>query len=82
MFYSTFMIISSFILYRTLEICDLRCRVNWTWEKMKGKKEKYGFPGSPVVENLPCNAGDTGFISGQKTKIPHTWGAIKPVCHN
>ena len=28
------------------------------------------FPGSPMVKNLPCNAGDTGSIPGQETKIP------------
>ena len=27
------------------------------------------FPGSPVVKNLPANAGDTGLIPGQGTKI-------------
>ena len=30
------------------------------------------FLGSPVVKNLPCNAGNTGSISGLGTKIPHT----------
>ena len=29
------------------------------------------FPGGPVVKNLPSNAGDTGSVSGQGTKIPH-----------
>ena len=29
------------------------------------------FPGGPVVENLPCKAGDLGSVSGQETKIPH-----------
>ena len=29
------------------------------------------FPGGPVVKNLPGNAGDTGLIPGQETKIPH-----------
>ena len=29
------------------------------------------FPGGPVVENLPSNAGDTGSIPGWETKIPH-----------
>ena len=28
------------------------------------------FPNGPVVENLPCSAGDTGLIPGQGTKIP------------
>ena len=30
-----------------------------------------GFPGGPVVENLPSNAGDSGSNSGLETKIPH-----------
>ena len=30
-----------------------------------------GFLGGPVVKNLPCNAGDTGSISGPGTRIPH-----------
>ena len=29
------------------------------------------FPGGPVVKNPPYNAGDTGSIPGQGTKIPH-----------
>ena len=28
------------------------------------KKEKEGFPGGTVVENLPANAGDTGLSPG------------------
>ena len=32
---------------------------------------RVGFPGGPVVENLPANAGGTGLIPGQDTKIPH-----------
>ena len=27
------------------------------------------FPGDPVVKNLPCNARDSGLISGHGTKI-------------
>ena len=30
------------------------------------------FPGSPVVKNLPRNAGDVGLFPGQGTKIPRT----------
>ena len=30
------------------------------------------FPGGLVVMNLPCNAGDTGLITGWGSKIPHT----------
>ena len=36
------------------------------------------FPGGPVVKNLPYNAGDTGSIPGQGTKIPHAPGQLSP----
>ena len=29
------------------------------------------FPGGPVIRNPPCNAGNTGLIPGQRTRIPH-----------
>ena len=35
-----------------------------------------GFPGGPVVKNLPSSAGDVGSIPGQGTKIPHTVGQL------
>ena len=28
------------------------------------RRKMAGFPGGPVVKNLPCNAGDTGSIPG------------------
>ena len=31
-----------------------------------------GFPGGPMVKNLPCNVEDTSSIPGQGTKIPRT----------
>ena len=31
------------------------------------------FPGGPVVETLPANAGGVGLIPGRRAKIPHTW---------
>ena len=34
------------------------------------------FPGGPVVKNLLSNAGDTGSIPGQGTKIPHAMGKL------
>ena len=34
------------------------------------------FPGGPVDENLPCNAGDMGSIPGWGTKIPHAAGQL------
>ena len=36
------------------------------------------FPGGPVVKNPPSNAGDTGSIPGQGTKIPHAVGQLSP----
>ena len=36
------------------------------------------FPGGPEVKNLPCNAGDTGLISGGGTKIPHAMRHLSP----
>ena len=36
------------------------------------------FPGGPVVKNLPSNAGNTGSIPGQGTKIPHATGKLSP----
>ena len=47
------------------------------------------FPGGPVGKNPPSNAGDTGSIPGQGTKIPQSTGQKahapqleKPTCHN
>ena len=37
------------------------------------------FPGVPVVKNLPSNAGNTGSIPGQGTRIPHGAGQ-QPAC--
>ena len=39
-----------------------------------------GFPGDPVVGNLPCNGGDTGSIPDSED--PTFWGATKPLCDN
>jgi hypothetical protein len=54
--------------------------------KKKSINKRGDFPGGPVVTNLPSNAGDSGLIPGQGTKIPHaaemhcSWG--KPMCCN
>ena len=52
-------------------------------------KQWGGFPGGPVVKNLPSNSGDVGSIPGQGTKIPHTTGQLslhaattEPTRHN
>ena len=39
-----------------------------------------GFPGGPVIKNLPRNAGDTGSIPGQEDSTCR--GAPKPMLHN
>ena len=31
----------------------------------------WGFPGGPVVKNLPSQAGGVSLVPGQGTKIPH-----------
>ena len=36
------------------------------------------FPGGPVVENLPSNAGDAGLIPGQGTKFPLATEQLSP----
>ena len=40
------------------------------------KVELGGFPGVPVVKNLPANTGDMGSIPGWGTKIPHAGGQL------
>ena len=57
--------------------------------EMIKKEGKRDFPGGPVVKNPPSNAGDTGSIPGQRTKIPHASGQLsppaatsEPVCHS
>ena len=42
------------------------------------KERLEGFPGGAVVENLPANAGYTGSIPGQGTRIPHATGQLSP----
>ena len=36
------------------------------------------FPGGPVVQKLPSDAGGVGSIPGQGTKIPHAMGQLSP----
>ena len=44
----------------------------------KSKIWKRDFPGCPLVENPPCNAGEEGSIPSQGTKIPHAPGQLSP----
>ena len=43
-------------------------------------KSNWDFPGSPVVQTPPSNAGDVGSIPGWGTKIPRaTWSKDKKI---
>ena len=52
----------------TIIYCSFNLKKTTDWE----------FPSGPVVKNLPFNAGDTGLIPGQGTKIPHAAGQLSP----
>ena len=65
----------------------MKHRVRWQTRKLQAlvclqeetsKQTNRDFPGGPVVKNLPYNAGDTGSIPGQGTKIPHAVGQLNP----
>ena len=56
-------------------------KLNSYWQHSNKNKMLLDFPGSPVVKNLPANAGDTGLISCSG-KIPHALGPLILVCHN
>ena len=43
----------------------------YNFTRLNQKETNRDFPGGPVVNNLPYNAGDKGSIPGQGTKIPH-----------
>ena len=45
-------------------------------KNFSGNKETQDFPGGPVLKNLPWNAGITGSIPRQGTKIPHVSGKL------
>ena len=59
---------SGLIIQRSENIFDLECAF-----KLQCARD---FPGSPVVENLPSSAGDSGSISGRETKITHATGQL------
>ena len=43
------------------------------------KKLLQDFPGGPVVKNPPANAGDTGSIPGQESKVPQATRHLGPL---
>ena len=47
--------------------------------RFKEETHAWGFLGDPVIKNLPCNAGASGWIPGQGIKIPHALGQLSPV---
>ena len=63
---------------------------------MFAEKVRRDFPGAPVVENLPCSAGDMGSIPVWLSEIPYAEGQLslqaataepvrssqEPACHN
>ena len=49
---------------------------------MHQEKQSWDLPGSPVVKSLSSNAGDTGSIPGQGTKIPHASGQLSTSATN
>lgn len=49
--------------------------INMIQLKNKGQGN---FLGDPEAKNLLCNAGDSGLIPGQRTKIPRILGQLDP----
>ena len=47
------------------------------WEHLHIKNQG-DFTGSPVIKNLPSNAGDVGSIPGYGIKILHAVGQLRP----
>ena len=62
--------------------CILRNETEVDTEAPNIKSRRRDFPDCPVVKNPPCNAGDTGLIPGQETKIPHATEQLSPCCHS
>ena len=53
------------------------CNLKFSSGHIKKSKKKLiyrDFPGGTVLKNPPSNAGDTGWIPGWGTKIPHATG--------
>ena len=60
-------------------LVTLVLEIYWRESHQCGQRfELRDFPGGPVVKNLPYNAGDSGSIPGQGTKIPHAVEQLNP----
>ena len=71
------------------EVTQRKTNTTWYHLYVESKIWHRDFPGGPVIENLPSNAGDTGPIPGRGTKIPHAVGQLsqhaaptEPARHN
>ena len=47
-------------------------------DNLKKSDYYWDFPGDPVVKNLSCKVGDTGWILGQGTTILHDMEQLSP----
>lgn len=58
-------------------IPDINPRHTYTYySRSQCKSSLCDFPHGPAAKNSPCNAGHTGWIPGQGTKIPHAVGQL------
>ena len=58
--------------WQEFKLVQSKWRTIWQYQNYKS----WDFSDGPVVKNPPCNAGDTGSIPGQGTKIPHAMGHL------
>ena len=78
-------------------VTEMNWTFSWFWkmiymyffiQNMFSEKQRRNFPGGPVVENLPCNAGEACSIPDQRTKISGVseelspWATREFVCWN
>ena len=57
---------------------DIKSRGQRTLHVFHKNPEQSDFTGGPVIKNPPCNAGDSGLIFDQQTKIAHASGQPSP----
>ena len=75
--------------WKLLTISPERCTYifHTHWNPLRGSRLrililslKQGFPGGPVVQTLPWNAGGVGWIPGQRTKITYAVEQLLSLC--
>ena len=52
--------------------------INLSESKYLHENKLRDFPGGPVVKNPPSDAWDLSSVPGQRTKIPHAVGQLRP----